>query len=144
MRHLRSVLVALVALLSLGAPARADDRARVTPGKTAGPLGIEVAYPRQHPLDRPVRVEVTIWSSEAADELSVVLRLPAEVDWGKGPREGVWKGVEPGQRRSVVFTLVPRRPGSALVNVDAAVASRGRVSHRTGAFTLQGGGELAP
>ncbi len=138
----------LPALLLLGSPAvgrAGEPMIKVTPeAKTEGPLGLEVAYPAKHPVGKTLKVDVTVWSSDDADELSVVIRPPAEVAWKKGKREGVWRGVKAHGKRTLTFSIAPEKAGAHLVAVDVARAAGGKVAHRTGAFLVEGGGAVTP
>ncbi len=134
-----------VGLLLCGIPAAhaGEPVVKVTPAtKTEGPLGLEVVYPARHPVGKALKVEVTVWSSDDADELSVVVRPPAEIAWKKGKREGVWRGVKAHARRTLAVSIAPEKAGTHLVAVDVARTASGKVAHRTGAFLIEGDGEV--
>lgn len=144
-RRLRRLWPALVLACATSAAHAGEPIVTVTPpSKTEGPLGLEVAYPARHPVGKTLKVEVTVWCSDDADELSVVVRPPVEVAWRKGKREGVWRGVKAHARRTLAFSVAPEKAGTHLVAVDVARTASGKVAHRTGAFLVVGGGELPP
>lgn len=115
-------------------------------GKSSGPVGARVRYPRAHPLNQPLEISVELWASDGdAAELVATARPDDGLEWSKGNQEQRFSGPVPqNEPRTYTFTIIPRAAGAKSVAVDLQRVRDGVAASRTISVPIEAGGEVKP
>ena len=113
-------------------------------GKSAGPIGFKVSYPKKHDVNQPLTITVDVWcSSGDSDQLIIGARVrSSQLNWTSGSTSVVFNNVGRNQKKSYTFTVTPKKTGEYYIAVDGKAIINGNSSSRTIAVLVRAGSSL--
>lgn len=113
-------------------------------GKSTGPIGFKVSYPKKHDVNKPLTITVDVWcSSGDSDQLTIGARTrSSELNWTSGSTSVSFNHVGRNQKKSYTFTVTPKKTGEYYIAVDGKAIIDGKSSSRSIAVLVRAGSSL--
>ena len=102
-------------------------------GKSAGPIGFKVSYPKKHDVNQPLTITVDVWCSGGDSDQLIIGARPrsSHLNWTSGSTSVIFNNVGRNQRKSYTFTVTPKKTGEYYIAVDGKAIIDGKSSSRT-------------
>ena len=113
-------------------------------GKSAGPIGFRVSYPKKHDVNRPLTITVDVWCSSGDSDQLIIGARPrsSQLNWTSGSTSVSFNNVGRNQKKSYTFTVTPKKTGEYYIAVDGKAIINGKSSSRSIAVLVRAGSSL--